>query len=1257
MTMTRRKKGIYLILLFLFCFSGLIILTNAQDSNHFFCGSSWGDASGNCDDREHCPEGTDDECSTEGHICFGGTTCDVKLGHGNKFKYANVDYNDISNTRFCGNGWNAAIKSCSIETHCPSGFSDECPKGLSCYGGLKCNIQDLYEEEAEKKEEAGNAPLNSIPRDDERRNMFCGFNWADASKKCNVWCPGGQDEDCPGSEGCFGGTGCYADLVPTANPMFKPSNPPSTLPPAPYDDPANNRFCGAGWGMAIENCSFETHCPSGSSDDCPAGHSCHGGLPSPQCNIVDLWEKIKNANKPPEPSPSPTMQPIFEDDPTNTKFCGKSWAEAEGNCSLDTHCPDDRCPSGSICYGGTSCNSFLMTKKPTEAPTLRPTDEPTTGPPTLSPSPTESPMIPISPTSTPTSEGPTKEVIPAGDMRHSFWCGKDWADVNKNCFEPCTSGQDTECSDSTMKCIAFTNCRPTQKPTRQPTKKPSPPTTPQPSLRPTEKLATFTSKSPTYVPTYAPTVLESEVPVSSAPSRKPILDVMTNEPTASSLAIDEIVTDEVNTSLPTNRPTPVPTSKPTSRPSFKPTLQVSELQTSSPTAKESSLVTLDQAPPPSTISTIGRILVAAKIDINEKVLLTQDSTSGKESPTQRYQFDGFINALGVISKGHLGSGYFYLGQSDENVNYGLVNVALLISQAVVESIKYDVCDEVSWEKDVFGRYPLANSCGQGRYSGVTHTSYDAANQCTDEESFLACPVDPSMTATAESKVIWAGAPPPLECFPATNDEGTGAWDSTLSCPAEGCSYYDGQVKGNIDPNSIPSSNSFGRNNVEGCCWWGRGVIPRGSAGTCMIGKLNYYLGKRAHDDGRSSARYKEVDFCKDPGAICSGFYKDVVKNAEVRWMMGILYWIRNVQTYKKDGFSFMERLYQFVDSGFSDPPDFFDDVSRIVSRGCHQKSCGNVISGTERKRTFDDIILYFGNAQAELSSSKQTLSPTNVPSAKEPINAAKPTTRPTTQKPTSRTTLIPTTSKSDSTSQPTTSQVTTKPSDYTTHLSKEELNRRMNFSNNYCATSLEEVESKCATTLRTCNFGQPLCSVGQACFGNILCSAAAQFITQLEENNPINCGDACLRPLTFQECESGSKMGAFVSLPICSDVRVGEFCKSSGECGGVVNVVSNCFEGQHVFMRVDTCNSSQNSITSTGGETTASKTQNQTANIPILDNSISTIPTEPTENQRAEPSSVLKSWWKHEFNEGSIRTPTCLLHIFCTCAAMFVLLR
>lgn len=34
------------------------------------------------------------------------------------------------------------------------------------------------------------------------------------------------------------------------------------------------------------------------------------------------------------------------------------------------------------------------------------------------------------------------------------------------------------------------------------------------------------------------------------------------------------------------------------------------------------------------------------------------------------------------------------------------------------------------------------------------------------------------------------------------------------------------------------------------------------------GILNYYIGKKAADEGRD-ARYPDIDFCKDPGAICS----------------------------------------------------------------------------------------------------------------------------------------------------------------------------------------------------------------------------------------------------------------------------------------------------------------------------------------------------------------------------------------------------
>jgi hypothetical protein len=145
----------------------LITSTHSQESNNNFCGTSWDDASANCKERQHCPSGTDDECTTENHICFGGTTCDVTKGDGSKFAFVDVPYEDISNTRFCGNSWDMALEGCSVESHCPSGYNEECPEGMSCYGGLGCNVKDLMEE-MEVEEEASGGSGGVIGKDDPR---------------------------------------------------------------------------------------------------------------------------------------------------------------------------------------------------------------------------------------------------------------------------------------------------------------------------------------------------------------------------------------------------------------------------------------------------------------------------------------------------------------------------------------------------------------------------------------------------------------------------------------------------------------------------------------------------------------------------------------------------------------------------------------------------------------------------------------------------------------------------------------------------------------------------------------------------------------------------------------------------------------------------------------------------------------------------------------------------------------------------------
>ena len=86
------------------------VVTAQQDN--FFCGKSWEDASSDCENRQPCPNAIDEECTVmPGEICFADTLCSISAGHGKKFRYAslvpylNIEYDDISNTRFCGGWW------------------------------------------------------------------------------------------------------------------------------------------------------------------------------------------------------------------------------------------------------------------------------------------------------------------------------------------------------------------------------------------------------------------------------------------------------------------------------------------------------------------------------------------------------------------------------------------------------------------------------------------------------------------------------------------------------------------------------------------------------------------------------------------------------------------------------------------------------------------------------------------------------------------------------------------------------------------------------------------------------------------------------------------------------------------------------------------------------------------------------------------------------------------------------------------------
>ena len=239
----------------------------------------------------------------------------------------------------------------------------------------------------------------------------------------------------------------------------------------------------------------------------------------------------------------------------------------------------------------------------------------------------------------------------------------------------------------------------------------------------------------------------------------------------------------------------------------------------------------------------------------------------------------------------------------------------------------------------------------------------------------------------------------------------------------------------------------------------------------MIGKLNYYLGARAFDEGRTSARYMGVDFCKDPSSICRGPFGDDNTNAEIRWILGMLYWIYKIQAFNVDGWSYLEKLHQFVDGGMQDIT-FLDDVSRIVT--CRDPTCGTPVSSKERRSSFKKIVAYFEEAQKG-SQKKEELNISSenhlaqFPSTEPTVTlTSTSSTEPSSTKPTNMLTSIPEAQSLApqlsvelslgrvQTLSPVSALSVSAVSDENYELTDEELAQRLNFVNNYCAASSAE---------------------------------------------------------------------------------------------------------------------------------------------------------------------------------------------------------
>jgi len=322
----------------------------------------------------------------------------------------------------------------------------------------------------------------------------------------------------------------------------------------------------------------------------------------------------------------------------------------------------------------------------------------------------------------------------------------------------------------------------------------------------------------------------------------------------------------------------------------------------------------------------------------QDIVLVAYNVNGIKFPSTRYTYDGMVVALkemasvGIQSDGR--DFRFYVGSEEANVQYGRTNLAAFLAMAMAESIVYDTCDEYN-EDQVAGKFAISNSCGQfGR-------SYQDEVCTNPSEANMSCDVNVDMVVVSSSTSINQGGrpPPPLSCRPKADwSDYAGYWDSRT-----------GQASSN------PYANTLGRIDTEGCCYWGRGVLL--TRGVCNIGRLNYYLGKRAHDE-RGEGRFPTIDFCKDPEATCASDSS----TETMRWITGLFDWIYRVQSYEADGWSYMEALQKFVDNGFVDDDyeryPFFDTVSSVFVRDCHENKCSNlqITKKDARKFNFEKVM-------------------------------------------------------------------------------------------------------------------------------------------------------------------------------------------------------------------------------------------------------------------------------------------------------------
>lgn len=363
-------------------------------------------------------------------------------------------------------------------------------------------------------------------------------------------------------------------------------------------------------------------------------------------------------------------------------------------------------------------------------------------------------------------------------------------------------------------------------------------------------------------------------------------------------------------------------------------------------------------------------------------------------PSTVYKWADFLEGLNAMhNTGVAGNKYWLIDPNADdatNIKYAKVAIAAFLAQSMQETIRYNACDENNWSDTRSGEvvdYPMSSGCGQ---LGQAYSDY-GYNATTGRDHPYSCPRNEKMEVSAITHARWYGAPGPVFAVPdAVLEErgllvngSVGRWShsdghcnvvpkkvdtSKQAWERNDCQVYEGQKAG-----KWIWDGSSGKS-VQGCGWWGRGVIQ--TTGRMNFGTLNHYLG-RSHVDPSTIGKnidgvnveappanplYPELDFCSDPGLICSS-----EQNREIKWIAGLFYWVTSVQAYSNEGgpyadWNYYTELKKYVDGGLRGT-EFIDDVSGIVNRGCPDSTCpgsGEVHALKGRYENFKKVLNVLG---------------------------------------------------------------------------------------------------------------------------------------------------------------------------------------------------------------------------------------------------------------------------------------------------------